>query len=206
MERPVRGENRIDDVQVRRWLVDRERQRQRTASHGRVPVITVSREYGARGAAVGRIVAKRLSFQFWDRELAGEQQDIATLAAAADELAARGGAVLIGRGLGFLLDASRALRVRIVCPLEQRVAGLVEREGICEDTARATIAYADRARREFVQEVYCCDIDDVSGYDLWISTATISLEAAAAVIIAAYRYRFGEQVMSAIGHAQGGAG
>ncbi len=33
------------------------------------PVVTISREYGALGAAIGRAVAERLGFAFWDREL-----------------------------------------------------------------------------------------------------------------------------------------
>jgi len=33
------------------------------------PVVTISREFGAQGAAIGRIVAKRFGFEFWDQEL-----------------------------------------------------------------------------------------------------------------------------------------
>lgn len=163
-----------------------------------VPVITISREYGAQGAGVGRIVAERLGFRFWDREMIGEHQDVTTLIKLANELAEEGGAVMVGRGLSFLLSPQRALRVRVVCPLEQRIAGLVERQGLTPETARATIAYADRARRLFVSEVYCRDIDDIAGYDIWVSTGELSRDAAAAVIISSYRYRFGQQVMRGV--------
>ena len=163
-----------------------------------VPVITISREYGAQGAAVGRIVAERLGFRFWDREMIGEHQDAASLIKLANDMGEEGGAVMIGRGLSFLFAPSRALRVRVVCPLEHRIAGLVERQGLTPDTARATIAYADRARRLFVNEVYCRDIDDIAGYDLWVSTGEMSRDAAAAVIISTYRYRFGGTVMRSV--------
>jgi cytidylate kinase len=204
MERPLRSGNRIDDVQVRHWLVERERARRREVTEGGVPVITISREYGAQGAAVGHIVAERLGFRFWEREMVSEHDDVRALAIAASTLAARGGAVMVGRGLGFLLSPERALRVRVVCPLEQRIAGLMERQGLTHETARATIEYADRTRRVFVRDRYGRDIDDSSGYDLWVSTGTLGLDAAAAVIIAAYRYRFGERVMRQISsHASG---
>src|SRR5687768_1769679 len=123
-ERPLRSSNRIDNVQVRHWLVERERSRRREASDASVPVITISREYGAQGAAIGRIVAERLAFRFWEREMVGEHDDVRALSIVASTLAARGGAVMVGRGLGFLLSPTRALRVRVVCPLEQRIAGL----------------------------------------------------------------------------------
>ncbi len=34
-----------------------------------LPVITISREFGARGAAVARILEKRLGFKVWDKEI-----------------------------------------------------------------------------------------------------------------------------------------
>lgn len=199
MERPLRNGNRIDNVRVKHWLVERERSRRREANDASVPVITISREYGAQGAAIGRIVAERMGFRFWEREMVGEYDDVHALTTVVNSLAARGGAVMVGRGLGFLISPSRALRVRVVCPLDQRISGLMERQGLTHDTARATIAYADRARRVFVRDLYGRDIDDVSGYDLWVSTGALTLDAAAAVIISAYRYRFGERVMRMIG-------
>lgn len=199
MERPLRNGNRIDNVKVKHWLVERERSRRREANDASVPVITISREYGAQGAAIGRIVAERMCFRFWEREMVGEYDDVRALSTVANSLAARGGAVMVGRGLGFLIAPSRALRVRVVCPIDQRIAGLMERQGLTHDTARATIAYADRARRVFVRDLYGRDIDDVSGYDIWVSTGALTLDAAAAVIISAYRYRFGERVMRTIG-------
>ncbi len=202
MDRMVRDGHTAEDAQVDEWLVERARKRRSSGGLVGVPVITVSREYGARGAAVGRIVAERLGFKVWDREVLGEHRDARAMAAVAHELEARGSAVLIGRGLGFLVSPARALRVRVVCPLAARIAGLVEREGISPETARAMIDYADRSRREFVRTVYDRDVDDVTGYDLWVGTGELSLDGAAAVIIAAYRYRFGAEIMRAIGHAR----
>lgn len=225
MERMARG-GTTDEVDVGRWRADRARRP--TGGGITAPVITVSREYGARGAAVGRLVAQRLGFAFWDRallaEMAGrvhvgpaklhtvdehhsDDEEARTryasgLTAVAAELAAQGSAVLIGRGLNFLIDPSRALRIRVVCPLELRVRGLAEREGIALATARATVDYADRDRRAFVHEIHGRHIEDVTAYDLWISTGDVTVDAAAAVIISAYRYRFGEDVMRAIGQAR----
>lgn len=181
-------------------------QRARPAPHRRhelevaAPLITVSRQYGSRGGSVGRLVAQRLDFDCWANPFDQARHDRLALEAVVERWTERGRAVLVGRGLGFLVDPARALRVRIVCPFEQRVAGLVERQGLSPETARATVAYADRTRADYVRELFGRDVDDPTAYDLWISTGAYSIDDAAAVILAGYRYRFGEEVMRALGH------
>lgn len=166
------------------------------------PLVTISREYGSRGGSVGRVVAQRLDFDCWSNPHDQARHDRAALEEVVARWSERGRAVLIGRGLGYLVDPDRALRVRIVCPFELRVAGLAERQGLSLDTARATVAYADRSRADYVRALFGRDIDDPTGYDLWLSTGAYSIDAAAAVVLSAYRYRFGEEVMRAIGHHQ----
>jgi cytidylate kinase len=215
------------DAQVQRWLGERQRSGTPTASPP--PVVTVSRQFGARGADVAKRVAERLQFSFWNRELLGamaahahvdagvlerfdehhpsaiaetmsglipgparvSQLDYAReLAHVVREVVGRGGAVLVGRGLNFMVDRGHALRVRVVCPLEQRIRELADRERISADNARATITEADRDRRAFVRDLYGQDIDDPTAYDLWVNTGTMSLDTAADIIAAAVRTQF----------------
>jgi cytidylate kinase len=224
-----RSVDAIVESQVQRWIGERARNPAGPAEPA--PVIAVSREYGARGAAVARIVADRLGFTFWNRELLAaiaqhahldpsslaqfdehhrsallgtvsgmiprassvSQVDYAReLTLVVRDLVRRGGAVLVGRGIGFMIDAARVLRVRVVCPLEVRIRGVAERERIELEAARTTVEYADRDRRAFVRDLYGKEIDDFAGYDVWVSTEHLTLDAAAAVIVAAYRARFGE--------------
>ena len=59
----------IVEQQCRRWeLLRKERQREAAVW----PVITISREFGAQGEAVGRIIAERTGFALWDKELVHE--------------------------------------------------------------------------------------------------------------------------------------
>jgi cytidylate kinase len=51
----------VVDRQVRAWEERREDEHR--------PVITISREYGARGAEIGRCVARRADFAYWDQEV-----------------------------------------------------------------------------------------------------------------------------------------
>jgi hypothetical protein len=226
MERAPRSVDAMVDAQVQRWLGERQRM---TPEATAPPVITVSREFGARGAALGKVVADRIGFSFWNRELLGAIAAHAHVDAAALErfdehhpsaiaetmsglmpgparigqvdyareltvvvrdLVSRGSAVLVGRGLNFMVDKARALRVRVVCPLEQRIAELAERDRITFAAARVMIADADRDRRAFVRDLYGKDIDDPAGYDLWVNTGTMSIDAAADIVVAALRAQF----------------
>ena len=205
-----------------------------TGTQGRPPaVITIARQHGARGAAVARLVAERLGYACWDRELvtaiagqlrvdpsamtafdehrgsgpAGSADDglgertssmwqpshadyVSGLNQVAQTIARRGASVVVGRGLAFLLDPEACLRVRVICPLEQRIACLVEHAKLCPETARATIDYVDRERQTFVREVHGKDTEDPSSYDLLISTGAMTVDVAADVIVAAYQARF----------------
>lgn len=236
MDRTPRSVNAIVESQVQRWLA--ERPGKNTGAYRPPPVITVSREFGARGAALARLVADRLGFSYWNRELlaaiaaharvdaaamarfdehhpsaladtvhnmlpatgaaeAPTQADYAReLRAVVGEITARGGAVLVGRGVGFLVDPGRALRVRVVSPLAQRIQELARREGVTAAEARAAIEDADRDRRAYVRDLFGREVDDVAAYDLWVSTGGLSLEAAADVIAAGFRGKFGPEATS----------
>jgi len=58
----------VVERQCRRWELLRE-SRLRAAVPVHWPAITIAREFGARGEAVGAIVAERTGFSFWDGEL-----------------------------------------------------------------------------------------------------------------------------------------
>ncbi len=62
------------DYQVREWEA-RRRVNANVDHTPHWPSITVSREFGAQGAAVGLLVAKRFGFEYWDQELVHEMAD-----------------------------------------------------------------------------------------------------------------------------------
>src|SRR5688572_30181497 len=122
--------------------------------------IAISRETGSRGATIGKRVAQRLGWSYYDQELLqylaqGDHRDDELLAELAPDardwvrthvellkqvsgiarspkelyvsqvilaIAARGRAVILGRGAGAILPAQCVLHVRIVAPLADRVA------------------------------------------------------------------------------------
>jgi len=228
MERSPRSIDRIVEEQVERWRVERMRAEAHPQVHKPLPVVAISRQYGARGAAVGHRVAEKLGCSYWNRELV---EEIARNADVSDRLvrfqderhepgivetvrgmirnggsmsasdyhrelvrvvqaiAVHGTAVLIGRGVTFMVAREGAVSVRVVCPLEDRVRGLVERRGISEAEARAEIAEFDAERRAFIRDHYNSDAEDPSCYDLHVNTGTMTIDQCAEVVVAAYRAR-----------------
>lgn len=102
-----------------------------------------------------------------------------------------GGAVVIGRGAQFILAKDAALRVRVVCPYEQRVAGYSKREGLSEAEAERTLAQVERERQTFIQRHYDRNVGDPVHYDIMVNTESILPDQAADLLIAAYRSKFG---------------
>ncbi|MBI3071301.1 MAG: cytidylate kinase-like family protein [Deltaproteobacteria bacterium] len=225
---PLRNVARIVENQVQTWG-QAERKRAEQGATARVPrPITISREYGALGAALGRIVSERLAFGFWDQEIlqaiAKESGAREAILASLDErkrgyiddlvegatgrdrfsegefvrhlfrlvqtIAAHGSAVIIGRGANLILGPSASFRVRTVCPLEDRVRRLAAAQGLGDATARAEITRVDAERAAFVRRNFGEEVGDASSYDVVINTGTLSLEAAAELVIGAYRAQF----------------
>ncbi len=228
MPKLPRAIHAIVDEQVRRWNAER-LSRAKDVPPRHWPVVVVSRQYGAQGAALARLVADGLSFPLWDREILHEIAQhsgaLETLFASLDEhrrhgvietisglgpgphvsasgyrvallrvlhtLGAHGGAVIVGRGAQFVLGPDHALRVRAVAPLEERVRGLARRRGLSELEARQDVATIETERRNFIRDLFGRDDDEPAAYDLVVNTATVPLARAAALVLEAYRARFG---------------
>lgn len=211
--------------QVERWRIERAKADRAPALPD--PVIAISREYGARGAAVAHAVAELLGFTYWNRELVDAISRMAKVSAALvesfdehhdpallatyralvggklgsseyfDELvkivhtiASHGKAVLVGRGVSFMLPPERVLRVRVVCPLAQRIAGLVERRGLDAATAQAEIAAVDAERAAFIKDHLRASVEVPSAFDVHVNTGSYGVQRAAELVAAAYKLRF----------------
>jgi cytidylate kinase len=93
-----------------------------------------------------------------------------------------GGAVIVGRGAGFIIPGRTCLRARIVAPLEFRVRAVAGELGVAEDKARRVVLSTDADRAAFVQKHFHAAIDDDAHYDLVVNTATFTADAAADLI------------------------
>lgn len=99
---------------------------------------------------------------------------------------AMGHVVVVGRGSQMQLQERRdVLHIRVVAPLEQRVAYVMKREGLSYDRAQTRIHYKDNGRVRYLQTQYHQDPANPLLYDLVINTAFISLDSAVQLIRAA---------------------
>ena len=94
-----------------------------------------------------------------------------------------GHVVIVGRG-GQVLFADRrdVLHIRVVAPLELRVAYVSRREGLDLEAARTRVQAKDRARQHYMQTQYHCQHEDPHLYDLVIDTAVLDLDSAVDLI------------------------
>ncbi|MDH7568625.1 MAG: cytidylate kinase-like family protein [Armatimonadota bacterium] len=134
----------------------------------------------------------RGQIEAWVQELLGqtfgEQTYRRHLAEVVFTIARHGQAVIVGRGCNFILR--KALNVRVIAPLPERVRRLAQREGISEAEAERRCQESDRKRREFVYNTFSREIADCYAYDLVLNTAQLPPADAAAAVVAAARARF----------------
>ena len=105
------------------------------------------------------------------------------------EIGQRGYAVIIGRGANFLFP--RALNVRIICKMEQRIAWEMGYEKISKISAMKRIAESDEKRREFAQTLFHHDPKKAHHYDLVIRTGPeLDIETSADLIVGTAKKRF----------------
>ncbi len=100
-------------------------------------------------------------------------------------LAAHGSAVLLGRGANFALrDQPGGVNVRVTASNEVRLARLVKGWKTTREDARRRMHADDEERRNFIRRYYRREFDDFRFYDVLLNTDRVSVERAAASILA----------------------
>jgi cytidylate kinase len=104
-------------------------------------------------------------------------------------LGSQGGVVLIGRGAGFILPRTAALHVRVVAPLDDRIAFMSQwlRLTVAEATER--VGLRDQRRAEFISTHFHRRPEDVHQYDLILNSSQLGEELCAELIAQAAKGR-----------------
>ena len=97
-------------------------------------------------------------------------------------VAARGDAVIVGRGAGFLLPAESTVHVRIVAPLESRVAYFAQWLRLSREEAEAEVRSRDDRRAKFLARVLRRDPADPTAYDAVVNAGRLGVDGAAQFI------------------------
>jgi cytidylate kinase len=101
----------------------------------------------------------------------------------------QGDVIIIGRGARYLLPTQFGLNVRLVAPIEVRIQRIAQEQKLSAAAAKAQVQTADRDRARLVKRHFGQDIADPLGHDLTISTAEMSIEAVAEVVLTALQQK-----------------
>ena len=71
-----------------------------------------------------------------------------------------------GRGGQFIIRPEHALRVRVICPEEQRNSGFAERQGLSRDKAHKRVSQTERDRHGFYRKHFHEMVTEPTHYDL----------------------------------------
>jgi cytidylate kinase len=106
------------------------------------------------------------------------------------DAAANGRVVLVGRGAqAILARRPEALHVYVVASREWRARLAVERLGVAPGEVDRVLTETDRQRDRYVKEHYGRTREDPTNYDLVLNTGRLTIEGAAALVVAEARRR-----------------
>src|SRR5581483_6141471 len=94
-----------------------------------------------------------------------QHPSIQNLARVVLALGSQGEAVLIGRGAGFILPRGSTLHVRMIAPLEERIAYMSEWLRLTRDEAAAQVRTNDARRGEYIPTHFHRNPDEAYHYD-----------------------------------------
>lgn len=97
-----------------------------------------------------------------------------------------GNAVVLGRGASFIAKPHKALRLRVVAPLELRIHRIAELEQIDAKAAAKQIHDIEERRRKFHHQYFGTTDVLPENFDLAINTQTINLAQAVEIALRAY--------------------
>jgi cytidylate kinase len=176
-------------------------------------MVTISRQAGAGGDEIARLVADALGWKLLDNDLVEQllvekgfprakaetfeekepglwhrfssEKDryLDFLKLVSYEFARKGGCVILGRGGQILFgDVPDVIRVRVIAPLQDRVARVRDASGGDERHSRQAVQQSDNERAAFHRFLFHANWDSADLYDLVINTHGISPKTAAALI------------------------
>lgn len=220
--------NKIIEDRIRLWEHESPKKKVSTPKTKPYPVITISREYGARGAAFGAYFGGKIGFKAWNREILQSIADklgrdekflesldearretiedlvfgfiqnintsskfIHTLNQVVKTIEDHGNSIIVGRGSNYICENPDSLHVRIVSPLNKRVADYAARENISQEKALSKIKKTDEERTEFIRFYFNKDINNSYDYDLIINSGTFDFEDMMMIILKAYERKTG---------------
>ena len=105
---------------------------------------------------------------------------------------AHGSCVFIGRGAAHIISRRHALAVRTVAPLAHRIRRVQDITGLNRKEAEHQLERTDAERESFVRRLFGHGIEDPLCYDLVLNMGGMAMDAAANLVVTAFRQKFAE--------------
>ncbi len=106
-------------------------------------------------------------------------------------IAMQGAAVIVGRGGHLILGSSRSLRVRVVCPTNERIARMMQRDSVSEAIATRRIREVGNDIAAFMRHHFQQEAADTHNFDVIVNSGSLSIASATDIVLAAYKAKFG---------------
>jgi cytidylate kinase len=113
-------------------------------------------------------------------------------------LGAQGEVILVGRGAGNVLPRATTLHVRIVAPLDDRIAYMSQWLRLTRDEAAERVKVRDNRRAEFFETHFNRQPGDVHQYDMLLNSSLLGEDLCADLIIEAARAKLDRAKGSAL--------
>ena len=108
------------------------------------------------------------------------------------EIAARGGAVIVGHGARYILDPGSCFRVFVTASRAHRIKNIERKGHLDQQAAEAEIRWVEADRADFIRDYFGADIRQLEeSADLVVNVGSLGVDAAVDTVLAAYRVRFG---------------
>jgi cytidylate kinase len=102
-------------------------------------------------------------------------------------LGASGEVLLIGRGAGCILPRPSTLGVRVIAPLEDRIAYMSQWQRLTTEEAAEQVRVRDRRRADYLRTRYQHNAADIYQYDLLLNSTFLGEELSAELLVHAAR-------------------
>ncbi len=221
----------IIEEQISAWKHSNSLARSRASVKKMYPVITISREFGARGAALAAHLGINIGFKVWDKdllqaiakELGGGMRTIEVLDERRQQtvedtvsgflmniptnmnylrsltrviktIEEYGNSIIVGRGANYICKNPKSLHVRVVCPLNKRIAEYAGKMNLSQPETKEIIERKDREREDFVNQNFHKNLNTPTDYDLIINSDRFTIDQMASIIVQAYEKKTGMKV------------
>jgi cytidylate kinase len=114
-----------------------------------------------------------------------QHPSVVNLARVVLALGAQGEVVLIGRGAGFILPRASTLHVRMIAPLQERIAYMSQWLRLPVEEAADKVRARDAGRAEFISTHFHRQPGDIHQYDMLLNASLLGEEACANLIVQA---------------------